>query len=120
MTRSLLRRTGGMFLFVLWAQVATANALPCGLSCALAKDVAHHEHDGMGMGEDHPVGHHMAGAKVSAPENCGTPQLLVASFVPPDFPMPPSVAVAVVQVDQIASQVYISAVQEFATPPPRA
>ncbi len=118
MQRPLVRRAGGLFLLVLWAQVATANALPCGLSCALAKDVAHHVHDG--MGEDHPVGHHLPGAKISAPENCGTPQLLVASFVPPDFPVPPSVAVAVVQSVHLAPPVYVSAVQEFATPPPRA
>ncbi len=107
-----------MFLFLLWAQVATANALPCGLSCALTKEAVHHMHDG--MMDDHPVGHHVAGNKLSSPENCGTPQLLVAMFVPADFPAPPSVEVPVTVTRQMVATTVASAVPEFATPPPRA
>src|SRR6266571_2250764 len=97
---SRFRRLGGVLLLLAWAQVATANALPCGISCLLGKDVVHHHHaDG---DEDHAIGHHAAGAKVSAPEYCGTPQLLVTTFVPPDFPTPPSVTVAVAHVSLTA------------------
>ena len=82
MRTSVFRRLGGAFLFVLWVQVATANALPCAVSCLLERDVAHHHH---AMGdEDHLIGHHMSGAKISSPENCGTPQLLVVAFVAPE------------------------------------
>jgi hypothetical protein len=118
MKKSLLRRAGAAFLFLLWGQVATANALPCGLQCAVAEDVAHHVHHG--VGEDHAVGHHMAGAKISAPERCGTPQLLVAVFVPADFPTPPSIAVAEFTQSPAVPVTFVSAVPEFATPPPRA
>jgi hypothetical protein len=109
---------GGAVLFVLWIQVATANALPCALSCLLEKSVEQHHHEG--FSENHAIGHHMSGAKISAPENCGTPQLLVAAFVAPDFPTPPSIEVAVVQLVQAAPAQLLSAVPEFATPPPRA
>src|SRR4051812_14318193 len=118
MQRSLLRRAGGLFLFLAWVQVATANALPCAVSCMLEKGVAHHHH--AGMDEDHAIGHHMSGAKVSAPENCGVPQLMTVAFVPPDFPLPPSVEVAETHITRAAPATVISAVLEFATPPPRA
>ena len=118
MARSPLRRVGGLFLFLVWTQVATANALPCGISCLLAQDVAHHHHEG--QDEDHAVGHHMAGARISAPEFCGTPQLLVTTFVTPDFPTPPSVQVAEVAYSDALPATFVSATQEFATPPPRA
>lgn len=118
MNRSFFRRAGGAFLFLVWAQVATANALPCGINCLLGEEVAHHVHEG--HGEDHAVGHHMAGAKISAPEFCGTPQLLVVTFVPPDFPVAPMTAVRLVSEPDILAVSLISAVPEFATPPPRA
>src|SRR5437763_8992707 len=118
MSRSFARRAGGLFLFVAWVQVATANALPCAVSCMLEANVAHHHHPG--MDEDHAIGHHMSGAKISAPENCGVPQLMTVAFVPPDFPLPPSVEVAVVHESPAAPATVISAVLEFATPPPRA
>jgi hypothetical protein len=52
--------------------------------------------------ENHLVGHHMSGSKISAPENCGTPQVMVATFDAPKLPTPPSVDVAVIHQDQIA------------------
>ena len=120
MFRNLVRRASAVFLFLLWAQVATANALPCGISCYLTKDAGMHQMpDGSTMA-DHPVGHHMSGARVTAPEECGTPQLLVAMFVPADFPVFPSVDVAVRYVSERAPATFVSAVTEFATPPPRA
>ena len=112
------RRLGAVFLFALWAQVATANALPCGLSCYMGeKDqpIA-----GMIMPEDHVVGHHMSGPRISTVEECGTPQLLVLAAVPADFPLPPLVHVAVYDADRSAVPAFISAVPEFSTPPPRA
>jgi len=118
MTSSVFRRLGAGFLFLLWVQVATANALPCALSCLLEKDVAQHHHEG--FDESHAIGHHMSGAKISAPENCGTPQLLVAVFVAPDFPTSPSVAVAVFHASPSYATVFHSVVPEFTTPPPRA
>jgi hypothetical protein len=118
MRSSVLRHLGGAFLFVLWVQVATANALPCAVSCLLEKDVAHHHH---ALGdEDHLIGHHMSGARISAPENCGTPQLLVVAFDRPDFPTPPSIEVAILHLSPTARMQLVSAVPEFATPPPRA
>src|SRR5882672_9967714 len=87
------RHAGAVFLFLLWAQVATANALPCSISCLLEIDTAHHHH--ATGDENHHIGHHIAGSKISAPENCGSPQLLVAAFVPAEFPTPPAVEVAV-------------------------
>ncbi len=116
-----MRRTGAVFLLLLWAQVATANALPCGLECALFRDAAeapHHVHDA--MGQDHAVGHHMATNKVSSPEHCGTPQLLVAMFVPATFPASPDVPVSVAVPQDEQPGTFVSAVQEFSTPPPRA
>ena len=118
MVRLNLRRVGATFLFLLWAQVATANALPCGISCLLGENVAHHHHEG--QDENHAIGHHMAGAKISAPEFCATPQLLVTTFVPADFPTPPSVDVAVVEFSEAMPATFSSAAPEFATPPPRA
>jgi hypothetical protein len=117
-SRLSLRRFGGIVLLLLWAQVATANALPCGLECALAKEMIHHEHHD--MGNDHPIGHHMGGATISAPEHCGTPQLLVAMFVPPEFPVSPSVNVPLGIPTDSPATAFVSAVTEFATPPPRA
>jgi hypothetical protein len=117
MTRTTLRRAGGLFLFVAWIQVATANALPCAISCLLEANVAHHHH--AAGDEDHAVGHHMSGAKISSPENCGVPQLMVVAFVPAEFPTPPSVEVAVVQTQVALPSAVLSAVPEFATPPPR-
>ena len=84
MQRSVLRRAGGWFLFVAWLQVATANALPCAVSCMLEKDVAHHHHPG--MDEDHAIGHHMSGSKISSSEQCGVPQLMVVAITPTQFP----------------------------------
>ena len=69
--------------------------------------------------EDHAIGHHIAGPKVSAPENCGTPQLLVATFVPPDFPAPPSFTVAVSHVEPVMVAPVRSIAPSFDTPPPR-
>ncbi|MBI4500980.1 MAG: hypothetical protein HY700_07445 [Gemmatimonadetes bacterium] len=118
MNRATLRRLGGLFLFLAWVQVATANAMPCAVSCLLEKDLAHHHHEG--LNEDHAIGHHMSGSAISAPEFCGTPQLMVVSFVPPDFPLPPMVEVAVLHLAPAAPVSVVSAVLEFATPPPRA
>jgi hypothetical protein len=117
MTRSVLHRAGGLFLFVAWIQVATANALPCALSCLLEANVAHHHHPG--VDEDHAIGHHASGAKISSPENCGVPQLMVVAFMPPEFPTPPSVTVALVHTQLALPSAFLSAVPEFATPPPR-
>src|SRR5262245_74437 len=116
MGTSAFRRIGGVFLFLLWGQVATANALPCDISCMLERSVVHHHHEG--LAENHAIGHHMSGSKISAPENCGTPQLMTVTFVPPDFPLPPSVEVAVSAVSHSTPFSSISAVKEFATPPP--
>ncbi|MBI4421139.1 MAG: hypothetical protein HY560_09965 [Gemmatimonadetes bacterium] len=117
-TSSFCRRLGGLCLLLVWVQVATANALPCGIECFLAEQVAHHDH--AGLGEDHAIGHHIAGAKISAPEYCGTPQLLVVAADWPDFPTLPAVAVAVTQVALAAPLPVISSTPEFDTPPPRA
>src|SRR5688572_25770109 len=107
MIRFSLRRAGATFLFLLWAQVATANALPCGLSCLRGEEVGHHHHEG--QDEDHAVGHHMAGAKISAPEYCGTPQLLVTTFVPAEFPVSPSTNVAVLVFSDTEPATFVSA-----------
>ena len=117
MPRSFFRRPGAVFLLLSWAQVATANALPCGIACLLEIDTAHHHH--AAADEDHAIGHHIAGPKVSAPENCGTPQLLVATFVPPDFPAPPSFTVAVSHVEPVMVAPVRSIAPSFDTPPPR-
>ena len=114
----LFRRLGGVVLLLVWAQVATANALPCGIQCMLEQNVAHHVHHG--LGEDHAIGHHAAGAKVSAPEYCGTPQLMVVAAVWPDFPTLPSVEVAVTHITLTAALPVFSSTPEFDTPPPRA
>jgi hypothetical protein len=120
MSRNVIRRFGAVFLFLLWGQVATANALPCGISCYLTKDAAMHQMpDGSTMA-DHPVGHHMSGPRLSAPEECGTPQLLVVAVTPADFPVSPSVHVAVLESAQVQPSAAVSAVPEFSTPPPRA
>src|ERR1051326_7945586 len=117
MSRSFTRRAGGLFLFMAWIQVATANALPCAISCLLEAKVEHHHHPG--MDEDHAIGHHLSGAKISAPENCGTPQLMVVAFAPPDFPVSPSVDVALTDVHLAVVTPILSATPEFGTPPPR-
>ena len=113
-----MRRIGAVFLFLLWAQVATANAMPCALSCLLEKDVAHHQHEG--LAENHDVGHHLSSSAISAPEFCGTPQLMVVSFVPAEFPSPPPIQIAEFALSPSAPATTASAILEFATPPPRA
>lgn len=118
MRRSIARRAGAAFLLLLWGQVATVNALPSSISCLLEQASSPHHHDHHDA--DHAVGHHVAGAKISAPEDCGAPQLLVADFVPADFPEHPSEEVAVVMVSDLLPAVLVSAVREFVTPPPRA
>src|SRR5205814_9873148 len=63
MPRSFYRRPGAVFLLLSWAQVATANALPCGIACLLEIDTAHHHH--AAAYEDHAIGHHIRGPQVS-------------------------------------------------------
>lgn len=118
MNRSLLRRGGGLFLLLAWGPVATANAVPCALFCLLEARLAHPNH---AMEQGNPLaGHHMPGARISAPEHCSAPELLVVAFVPPELPTPPSI-VAVVADMQVPVVIPMqSAPPEFGTPPPRA
>jgi hypothetical protein len=116
MNRAVLRRAGGLFLFLAWVPVATANALPCAAFCLLEANLA--QHYGMGDQDSH-MAHHMQGAKISASGHCGTPQLLVVAFVPAELPAPPSINVAVADVQVSTVIPMVSATPEFATPPPR-
>jgi hypothetical protein len=115
---SFRRRASASVLLFLWLQVATANALPCAISCLLEESVVHHHH--AAGDEDHPIGHHVSGAKISAPQSCGTPQLMVVAFAPPQFPTPPSVTVVTIQMHVASPAFMLSATPEFGTPPPRA
>lgn len=119
MTRSLLRRTGGLFLLVAWMPVATANAVSCAAYCLLGTEMATHDHHAKGA-EHRQTGHHMPGARVSAPEHCGMPDLLVVACVPAELPAPPSIAVVVVDVHVAAAEPLLSDIPEFDPPPPRA
>lgn len=119
MTRPLLRRAGGLFLLLAWMPVATANAVTCAAFCLLATEMTAHDHHAMGA-EHRQMGHHMPGAKVSAPEHCGMPDLLVVSCVPAELPAFPSVDVAVVDVHVDVASPLLSAPPECGTPPPRA
>lgn len=107
-----------MFLLVAWMPVATVNALPCAVFCMSQANKAHDHH---AMGADHPMaGHHMPGARMSAPQHCGAPELLVVTCVPAELPAFQTIDVAVVdaQVDVVTP--LLSATPEFGTPPPRA
>jgi hypothetical protein len=118
MTRSVLRRVGGVFLFVTWMPVATANAVPCAVFCLFHTNQAHDHH---ATGADHRMaGHHMPGARISAPQHCGAPELLVVTCVPPELPAPLSIDLAVVDIQASAVIPLLSATPEFGTPPPRA
>jgi hypothetical protein len=120
MTRSVLRRAGGLFLLMAWMPVATANAAACAAFCLFGTEVAAHSHH-HSMGAEHRMaGHHMAGARVSAPQHCGMPDLLVVTCVPPELSAFPSVDVALVDVHVDVATPLLSATPEFATPPPRA
>jgi hypothetical protein len=114
MTRVRLRRAGGLFLLLVWAPVATANALPCAVHCMLEAALAGAH--GMG-GQDPMMAHH--GATMCPCGHCSTPQLLVVAFVPPEMPAPPSVEVAVSDMPVAAPLPLLSTTPEFGTPPPR-
>jgi len=117
MTRSVLRRVGGLFLLVAWIPVATANALPCAVFCLFQTSQAHGHH---AMGADHPMaGHHMPGARISAPDHCGAPELLVVTCVPPELPALLSIHLTVADIHVGAVIPLLSAPPEFGTPPPR-
>ena len=118
MTRSVLRRVGGMFLFVTWMPVATANAVSCAAFCLFGTEVVAHGHH-RAMGAEHRMaGHHMPGARISAPQHCGAPELLVVTCVPPELPAPLSIDLAVVDIQASAVIPLLSATPEFGTPPP--
>ena len=118
MTRSVLRRAGGLFLLVAWMPVATANALPCAVFCLFQANQGQDHH---AMGAAHRlVGHHMPGARVSAPQHCGAPELLVVTCVPAELPAFQSIGVVVVDMHVDAVTPVLSATPEFGTPPPRA
>ena len=112
------RRLGGVLLIMAMAPVATANALACGLECALAARDGHSAHHGApalllsGSGRSGPA--------VSASHFCPTLQPLSPTFVTPEFPAPPAVAgsVSVIVVPLVALPP--STVAEFDPPPPRA
>jgi hypothetical protein len=100
--------------------VATANAAACAAFCLFGTEVAAHSHH-HAMGAEHRMaGHHAPGARVSAPEHCGIPELLVVSCVLPELPATPSTDIAVVDVHVDAAVPLPSATPEFGTPPPRA
>ena len=119
MTRSVLRRAGGLFLLLAWGPVATANAVTCAAFCLFGTEVVAHGRHAMGA-EHRQMGHHMPGARVSAPEHCGMPELLVVTCVPPELPATPSIDFAVVEVHVDTAVPLLSATPEFGTPPPRA
>jgi hypothetical protein len=101
-----------------WLPVATANALPCAVFCLFQTNQAHGHH---AMGAEHRMaGHHMPGARISAPQHCGAPELLVVTCVPPELPAFQSIDVAAVDMHVAAVTPLLSATPEFATPPPRA
>jgi hypothetical protein len=115
-TRATLRRAGGLFLFLIMIPIATANGLPCAMFCLLESRLAHHHH----QMDQHMAGHHAAGAKLSSPEHCTAPSLLVVAAIRPEFPAHPDVVLATSVVEPSSPHPLLSATPEFGTPPPRA
>jgi hypothetical protein len=75
-----MRRLGGSLLLVLWLPIATANALSCVLACEWLQAGHPESHADQGASS-----HHTGGALTSS-EDCWSAQLVVASFLPHDFP----------------------------------
>jgi hypothetical protein len=117
---ALPRRTSGVILLVLCAQVVTLNLGPCLLSCWRAALEAESHHQGPMMPDSmgHHT-HHMSGPQVAAPGQCHTVTLLVLPFAQPSFPVAPVLAAALVSADTPASLPLTSATPAFDTPPPR-
>jgi len=122
MNRSPARRLGALLLTLLWAQIATANAIPCAIHChEMAAHMAGETAMHAGVpGMSHGVMHGMSAPALSAPEHCGAPLLLVTLVVQPDLPAVASVSVPVLQQRDGAPLSPRSAPPAFDTPPPRA
>jgi hypothetical protein len=118
-TSRVFRRVGGILLLLVWAQVATANALPCAICCLLEENMARHEHQGMPMPEHYQIGH-PAGANILVSQSCGKPQILAVTFLTHDLPSAPAVTNTRVQDSPETTASAPSPTPRFDTPPPRA
>jgi hypothetical protein len=115
-----VRRVGGVLLLLVWAQVATANALPCAICCLLDENKARQEHHGMAMPEHSQIGQGVAGANVVVSQSCGKPQLLAVTFLSPALPLAPVVINTRAQNSPETTASVPSPTPRFDTPPPRA
>ena len=110
------RRTGALALLLLFFQVATANAVPCGVQCALGTGTEAHQHDGAGPSPD--ASSHMQTA-VTPGSSCGNVQLLVVGFVAPAFPTAPVMTAGPTAQAVAGAPLAFSHVRPLDTPPPR-
>lgn len=120
MAHRLVRRFGAIVLLFAWAQVATANAIPCAIWCEIAgsldaRELIHtgHTHDGA-----QPAEHHNCDASVSG-QHCSTPQLLVATAVAAEPVVVPLTMTVAGDPPVPALHSFISVSSDFDTPPPR-
>jgi hypothetical protein len=114
------RRVGGLLLLFVWAQVATANALPCAICCLLEENMARHGHHSMAMPEHDQIGHRVACPNILVSQSCGKPQLLAVTFLAPDLPSAPAVTNTREHAAAETTASVPSPTPRFDTPPPRA
>lgn len=108
-----------MLLFT-WAQVATANAVPCAIWCHLNGGASAHVMASVHAGDNHGgPAQHDCGPSI-ADSHRGTPQLLVVAAVTPDVPVVPLVTVTTIDPPVASLQSFVSVFSGFDTPPPRA
>jgi hypothetical protein len=118
MDRRRIRRIGGLLLMLVWAPIATANALTCGLECALqgqAQEHAHHAGADLLLsttGKSTP--------SLSASHFCQAAQPISPTFVVPQFPQPPQVDSNIAPDSPVVPAVTRSIAPDFDTPPPKA
>ena len=115
-----IRRWGAVALLFAWAQVATANAVPCAIWCHLNGGAAAHTMASVHGGHNHGgVPQHDCGASVSNGD-CSTPQLLVVAAVTPDVLVVPPSPISIADPVVASPATIITSYPGFDTPPPRA
>ena len=116
----IVRHFGAIVLLFAWAQVATANAVPCAIWCHLNGGAPAHAPASAHGGHDHGgAPQHDCSPAISG-THCGTPQLLVVAAVTPDILAIPAVTVTAEDPPVAELQSLLSTFTNTDTPPPRA
>jgi|SRR6185503_17698627 len=119
-TNRRIRRWGAIVLLFAWAQVATANAVPCAIWCHLNGGSPAHAMASVHGGHNHGgTAQHDCGMAVSNGD-CATPQLLVVAAVTPDVLLAPTATVTAEDPPVSSPSTFITSYPGFDTPPPRA